>query len=102
MIISGAGTAYPSGAPKFTPGFEWDSCYSIFSFMCMFCPFILFLLAIVLSVLLPYSDSDCLPLVSSNSSYLVDTFILTQSKAVNWDTDGIMTNEISHEQTKNG
>ena len=38
---SGAGTAYPSGAPEFTPGF-----YSIFSFMCMFvdrclsfCPF---------------------------------------------------------------
>ena len=34
---SGAGTAYPSGAPEFTPGFLWGSCYSIFSFMCTFC-----------------------------------------------------------------
>jgi hypothetical protein len=25
--------AYPSGASKFTPGFEWDSCGSIFSFL---------------------------------------------------------------------
>ena len=34
---SGAGTAYPSGAPEFTPGFQWGSCYSIFSFIGMFC-----------------------------------------------------------------
>ena len=34
---SGAGIANPSGAPEFTPGFKWDSCYSILSFMCMFC-----------------------------------------------------------------
>ena len=39
------------------------SCYSIFSFMCMFCRslfdvFVLFLLAIVLSVRLRYTDSD--------------------------------------------
>jgi hypothetical protein len=33
---SEAGTAYPSGAPGFTPWFQWDSCYSIFSFMYMF------------------------------------------------------------------
>ena len=31
---SGAGTAYPYGAPEFTPGFKWGSFYSIFSFMC--------------------------------------------------------------------
>jgi hypothetical protein len=30
---SGAGTAYPYGAPEFTTGFWWGSCYSIFSFM---------------------------------------------------------------------
>ena len=30
-------TAYPSGAHEFIPGFYWGSCYSIFSFMCMFC-----------------------------------------------------------------
>ena len=34
---SGAGTAYPSGAPEFTPDILWGSCYSIFSFICMFC-----------------------------------------------------------------
>ena len=26
-----------SGAHEFTPDFKWGSCYSIFSFMCMFC-----------------------------------------------------------------
>ena len=57
---SGAGTAYPSGAPEFTTGFQCGSCYSIFSFMCMFCRllFVLFLLAIVLSVLHRFMDSD--------------------------------------------
>ena len=34
---SGTGTAYPSGAPEFTSGFQWGSCYSIFSFICMLC-----------------------------------------------------------------
>jgi hypothetical protein len=33
-------------------------CYSIFSFMCMFCRSLFVLLAIVLSVLLQYTDSD--------------------------------------------
>ena len=81
---SGAGTVYPSGAPEFIPGFLWDSCYSNFSFICMFCRSLLvllyfffwplcclfffdiqilitslwYLLAIVLSVLLRYTDSD--------------------------------------------
>ena len=35
--VSGAGTAYPSGAAEFTPGFKWCSCYSTFRFLCMFC-----------------------------------------------------------------
>ena len=35
--VSGAGTANPPGAHEFTPGFQWCSCYTIFSFMCMFC-----------------------------------------------------------------
>ena len=51
----------------FTPGFLWGSCYQIFSFICMFCCFVdrslsfctFFLLAIVLSALLRYTDSDC-------------------------------------------
>ena len=56
----GAGTAYPSGTLEFTPGFQWDSCYSIFSFICMFSRsmFVLFLFAIVLSVLLRFTNSD--------------------------------------------
>ena len=37
---SGAGTAYPSGARDFTPGFQRGSCYSFCSFMCnVVCPF---------------------------------------------------------------
>jgi len=59
---TGAGTAYPSRTPEFTPGFRWGSCYSIFSFMCMFCRSLfallpLFLLSIVLFVL-RFTDSD--------------------------------------------
>ena len=34
---SGTGIAYPSGAPKFTPGFWWGLCHSISGFMCKFC-----------------------------------------------------------------
>jgi len=54
---SGAGTAYPSEAHKFTLSFGWGSCYAIFSFMCMFCRslFVLlffFIFVIGLSVLL--------------------------------------------------
>jgi len=59
---SGAGTAYPFGAPAFTFGFNvvrvtrslFDVCVLL---MCA-CPFVLFLLAIVLSVLLRYTDYD--------------------------------------------
>jgi hypothetical protein len=42
------------------PWFYWGSCYSIFSFMCMFCRslFVLFLLVIVLSVRRRFTDSD--------------------------------------------
>ena len=67
---SGTGTSYPSGAPEFTSGFKWGSCYPIFSFMCMFCRsfFVLFLLAIVLPFF--YLQILITPLVSSNSSYI--------------------------------
>ena len=34
---SEAGTAYLSGAHESAPGFQWGACYSIFSFICMFC-----------------------------------------------------------------
>jgi hypothetical protein len=34
---NGTGTAYLSGIHEFTTGFWCGLCYSIFSFMCMFC-----------------------------------------------------------------
>jgi hypothetical protein len=34
---SGAGTAHPFWTSEFNPGFEWGTCYSIFSCTCMFC-----------------------------------------------------------------
>jgi len=48
--------------PVFIPGFQWGSCCSILSFLCnvlyiVVCPFVLFLLAIVLSVL-RFTDSN--------------------------------------------
>ena len=35
-VTNGAGTANTSGEPEFTPGFYWGSCYSNFSYMCIF------------------------------------------------------------------
>ena len=52
---SGAGTAYPSGAPEFTTGFYWGSCYY---FCVMFCRSLFVVLAIVLSALLRFKDYD--------------------------------------------
>jgi hypothetical protein len=43
------------------------------------CPFVIFLLAIVLSVLLRFTDSDYLPLVSSNSSSFVNVVLNMQN-----------------------
>ena len=40
---SGTGTAYPSGAPEFTPG----SCDSIFSYMCSILYIVIFLLSVL-------------------------------------------------------
>jgi hypothetical protein len=37
---------------------QWGSCYSIFSFICIFYRSLFVLLAIVLSVILQYTDSD--------------------------------------------
>ena len=52
-ITCRAGSAYPSGALQFTPGFKWGSCYSMLSRLL----FVLFLLIIVLSVL-TFTDFD--------------------------------------------
>jgi hypothetical protein len=70
---SGAGIAYPSGASEFTSICSGvgvtRSVVLCVCFVDVVCPFDLFLLAIVLSVLLQFTNSDYLPLVSSNSSY---------------------------------
>ena len=65
---SGQGTAHPSGAPEFTPGYQWGSCYSIFSFICMFCRS-LFVLLYFYQWPLCCLLFDIRSLVSSNSSF---------------------------------
>ena len=59
---------------RWLSGLRYMCRFSLF----MFCRslFALFLLAVVLSVLLRYTDSDYLPLVSSNSSYVSTIFLL--------------------------
>ena len=53
---------HPSGAPEFTPGFEWGSCYSIFSFICIICRSMFVLLYVFFShcvvCCLRFTDSD--------------------------------------------
>ena len=70
----GAGTAYPQVASEFTPVFQWGLCYSMFSFMCMFCRSLFALLYFFLWPLCgQFFDLRILitPLVSSNSFYTV-------------------------------
>ena len=43
---------------RFTPGFKWSSCYSLVLCVCFVDSLVLFLLAIVLSVLLCFTNSD--------------------------------------------
>ena len=62
-LTSRGGTAHLSGAPQFIPGFKCGSRYLIFSCMCrayqiVVCPFIRFLLDIVLSLFLRITDYD--------------------------------------------
>ena len=47
---SGVGTDYPSGAPEFTPGFQWVHVARSLVFLVVFCKLLFVLLAIVLSV----------------------------------------------------
>ena len=56
MLTCGAGIAIPSGAPEFIPTFQWSLCCLIVNFLCnalwiVVRSFVLFLLAMVLSVL---------------------------------------------------
>ena len=56
----GAGTLYPSRAQRFTPGFQWGLIYSFLycALKVILCPFVLFSLAIVLSVLPGFTASE--------------------------------------------
>lgn len=71
---SGAGTAIPSGAPKFTSDLLWCKCCSIFSFLCRVvldhCNFFFFLSLRCLSLRVLITH-----LVSSNFSYTVFVFL---------------------------
>ena len=71
-VTSGAGTVYHSRAPEFTPGFNWGSCYSIFSFIYVFCRSLFVLLCFYFwsSCCLFFFDLRILitPLCPSNSS----------------------------------
>jgi hypothetical protein len=68
-VTGGAGSAYPSVEPDYTPGFsEGGSCCSIFSFICMFCKSLVVLLCFDIRTLLT-------PFVSSNFS-LISTFLV--------------------------
>ena len=72
---SGAGTAYTSEAPEFTPVFLWGSCYWFFSFMCMICRLLFVLLSFFFWPLCCLFSFDIriliTLLVSSNSSYQI-------------------------------
>ena len=68
---NGAGTAYPSGAPEFTPEFQYSSCYSIFSFICMFCR--------SLFVLLYFFFRHCVVCLALNNNHLLHcSFLFTK------------------------
>jgi hypothetical protein len=74
----------PPGAPEFTPGFnEVRVTRSLVLYVCFVDRlFVLFILVIVLSVLLRYTDSDYLPLVSSNSSMISTREITPTTKVI--------------------
>jgi hypothetical protein len=71
-ITSGAGTTYPSGAHDFTPIFIRFRVIQSLVFSVVFCRslFVLFLLAIVMSVPLRFSVFICSHIVSSRFSYM--------------------------------
>ena len=69
---SGAGIAYPSGAPELTPRFQRGSCYAIFGLICnvikiVVCPFFGDLLLVIVLSVVRITDS-AYPVGSSNYS----------------------------------
>jgi hypothetical protein len=68
IVFLGNTNAYISGAPEFTPGFSGFSCYSIFSFMCMFCR--------SMFVLLYFLFGHCVVCSSSNYGFWLPLWYL--------------------------
>ena len=68
-VTSGARTAYPSGPPEFTPGFQWGSCYSLVLYVCFVDRCLSFFFWPLCCLF--FFDIQILiaPLVSSNFSY---------------------------------
>jgi hypothetical protein len=72
-----------------------DLMFYVYVLYLFVCSFVLFLLVIVLSVLLRYTDSDYLPLVSSNSSWrneIIKWYLLFTFSRNNGKTTSIMFN----------
>jgi len=76
----GAGNVYPYGAPVFNPGLHCVPVAQSLVFCVVFCRSFFVLLYFffwpLFCLSFDFSDSDYLPLVSSNSSYKCDLCIL--------------------------
>ena len=85
---SGTGTAYPSGAPEITPGISGVRVTRSLVFCLCFVDrclsFVLFLLAIVLSVTLHDLRILIKPLISSNSIKMIMMSVLYYTNTLSW------------------
>ena len=69
---SGTDTSHLSGAPEFTPGFQWGSCCSIFRFLCSVFVDRFFSVSFGHCIYLSFDLRILIiPLVSSNSFYVI-------------------------------
>ena len=79
--------------PECTPGLEWDSCYSIFSFICMFCRslFVLFyFFCWPMGVPPRYFDQwEFLPGILLHARYIYSNFSSYPNLAINTATGNI-------------
>ena len=78
---------HPFGAPEFIPGIQWvtQSQLYVYVLQIVVCPFVLFLLAIVLSVLLRYTGSDY-PFGIFKPLLCIDNFCCTKNKYILYKT----------------
>ena len=74
---SGAGTAYPSGAPEFTPGCQWGACF-FWPLCCLF----FFDIRILITPLVSSNSSNGTTYPVKTSCYQASTFC-----TYSWETD---------------